>query len=87
MRYHHFRMTFQARFNLSCPPIPENNVPIAIAAAYPFPIRRETHLTSISSNGVARKAFLAILSEIVCAVDEDLVVQRLSGEVFIYEYA
>jgi hypothetical protein len=55
-------------------PIPEHHVPLGVTAAYPFPIWRKSDLTGISGNGMPCEAFLAVLSEVICVVEQDLII-------------
>lgn len=63
-------------------PIPEHDIPVRVTARDPFPVRRESDLTGVSCDGMTRKALLPVLAEVFGGVDDDLVVQRLSGEPF-----
>ncbi len=65
-------------------PIPENDISIRIPARYPLSIWTESDLASVPSDGVAREAFFAILPEVLGGVDDDLIVQRLGGEPFLW---
>ena len=56
-------------------PIPEHNVSFAISAANPFSIRREADLTGVPGNGVTSESLLSVLSKIIRAVNQNLVVQ------------
>ena len=80
----HLRMTPQPRLDPPRLPIPAHDVALAVPAADPFTIRRKPDLARVARNGVAREPLLAVLPEVVCVVDEDLVVERLSGEVFLW---
>lgn len=84
MRDHDLRVCLQARLDAARLPIPKHDIAIAVPTADPLAVRREADLARITHHTVPREAFLAVLSEVVCAVDEDLVVERLRGEVFFY---
>lgn len=83
MRDHHLRMRLESRLYSPGLPLPEDHVTLPITAADPFPVWREPHLASISSDGVASKSLVPRLTEIVSAVDKDLIVQRLRSKVFL----
>ena len=76
------RMCPDPAFNPAGFPVPEYNVARPVAAADPLAVGRESHLACISRNRMPREALLAVLPEVVCRVDQDLVVQRLRGKVF-----
>ena len=65
----------------ACLPIPEHDVTGAISAANPFPVRREANLTGVTGDRMPREALLPVLTEVVGAVDEDLVIERLRGKI------
>jgi hypothetical protein len=65
-------------------PIPEHHVPFGVTAAYPFSIWRKSDLTRITRNGMPSEALLAVLSEVVCVVEQDLIIQRLRSEDLFY---
>ena len=81
---HNLGMSFHPRFDAASLPIPENNVALAIPAAYPLSIRRESHLTRITSNGVSREPLLAILAKVICTIYQNLVIKRLGRKVFFW---
>jgi hypothetical protein len=62
-------MRFEARLDASRLPVPENNVTFTVSAADPFPVRREPNLASVTCNGVTCEAFLAVLPEVLSAVN------------------
>jgi hypothetical protein len=76
-------VTLQTRLNITGLPIPEHDVPRPITAADPLAVGRESHLTCVPSDLMIREPFLAVLAEIVGAVNENLVVQRLCRKVFV----
>lgn len=77
-------MGLQSRLNPAALPVPEYNVALPIAATYPFTIGRKADLTGVPGYGMSSKPFLPVLPEVVRAVDEDLVIERLSGEVLFW---
>lgn len=83
MRDNDFRVRAQTRLDTTSFPFPKYHVPFAVAAADPLAIRREPDLTSISSNRVASEALVPRLAEVVGAVDQDLIVEALRGEVLL----
>ena len=74
-------VTWQTGLYPSRLPIPEYHISRAITTAYPLPVRRKADLASIAGDGVPCESLLSVLSEVVCAVDEDLVVERLRSEI------
>jgi len=75
-------MALQLALDPACLPVPEHHVSFAISATYPFPIWGEAYLTGVSRDGVARKPLLAILSEVVRVIKQNLIVQRLRSKDF-----
>jgi len=69
MRNNDFCMRLEARLDTSRLPIPENNIALTVSTADPFPVGGEPNLASVTCNGVTCKAFLAVLPEVVGAVD------------------
>lgn len=65
----------------TCLPLPEYNVALAVSAAYPLAIGREPNLASVSGDGVSSKSLVSRLTEVVRAVNQDLIVERLCREV------
>jgi hypothetical protein len=76
-------MSLEARLDSTRLPIPENNIPFAVSATNPFPIRGEPNLTSVTCNGVTCEPFLPNLPEVVSAVYKNLIVKGLCSEIFI----
>ena len=74
---------FQSRFDSSSLPIPIYNVACSITTAYPLAIRRKPDLTSKPCDGMAREPLFAVLSEGVRAINQNLIIKRLSGEIFL----
>jgi len=66
---------FQARLDATTFPVPKDHVSLAVSATDPLSIRGKSHLAGISCDGMSREPFLSILTEIVGAVHENLVVQ------------
>ena len=64
-------------------PLPENHVALPVTTTDPLPVWRKADLACVSGDGVASKPLISRLTEIVRAVDKDLVVERLSGKVFL----
>ena len=84
MCYDHLRVGPQARLDTSRLPLPEHHVAFAISAADPLPVRREADLTRIARNGVPGEALVAGLTEVIGTIYQDLVIQTLRSEVFLY---
>ncbi len=64
-------------------PVPETDISTTISRGNKLPIRTACHIDRITSVVVAFKDFLSILAEFVCsAVDKDIVVGGLVGDVF-----
>lgn len=76
----HLAMRLQPRFDRAGFPVPENYIAFAIPAADPFSVRRETDLGGVPRHGMTCESFLAVLSKVIRAVDQNLVVQRLGSE-------
>lgn len=83
MRNNYLRMSLQSRLYPARLPIPENNISLSITATNPFAIRGKSYLTCVSCDGMTGETLFAVLTEVVGAVDEDLIVEGLSGEVAI----
>lgn len=83
MSNHHLRVRLEPRLYPSSLPLPENHVALPVTATNPLPVRREADLTGVPGDGVASEPLVPSLTEIVRAVDEDLVVQRLGSKVFL----
>lgn len=65
-------------------PIPEDDVAATGTRRDVLAIGRETNLTGITSDGVSGKPLLlGLLEAPVCRVDQDLVVERLAGKIFV----
>lgn len=71
----HLAMRLQPRLDAAGLPVPEHNVTLPISTAYPFAVGGEPHLTGITGNRVSSEPLLSVLPEVVCTVDEDLVIQ------------
>lgn len=80
---HNLRMCLEPRLYPPSLPLPENHVTLPIPAANPFPVGREADLAGVPGDGMAGEPFVPRLAEIIRAVDEDLVVQGLSGKIFL----
>lgn len=80
-----FRMCSQSTLYPPILPIPEHHVPVRISTADPSPVRREPDLACVSCNGVSCEPLLSVLSEVIGGVDEDLIVERLRSEPFLYQ--
>jgi hypothetical protein len=78
-------MSLQSRFDSSRLPIPEYNVACSVATAYPLAVGGKPDLTSIACYRMARKPLFAILPEVVCAVNQNLIIKRLGGKVFFWQ--
>lgn len=74
-------MSPQPLDDFSTLPVPEDDVSLTISTGDVSTIWRESNLTSVSGNSVASEALLSVLTESVGRVDENLVVERLSGKV------
>ena len=77
------RMRAQARLDTTRLPLPEHHIALTIPAANPLAVRREANLTSIARDRMARESLVPRLAEVVGAVDQDLVVEALRGEVLL----
>ena len=75
MSDHDLRMRLEPRLYSPSLPLPENHVTLPVATTDPLPVRRKADLTGVPGDGVAGKPLISRLPEIVCTVDEDLVVQ------------
>lgn len=75
-------MGVQPLQDLASLPIPEDHVTLTVTARDEPTVRRETDRTGITGDGVPCETLFPILSETIGRVDEDLVVQRLTGEPF-----
>lgn len=80
---HHLLVRIQPLQNLAALPIPENNVALSVTGREESAVRGEPDGARVTGDGVACKALFAVLSEAVGRVDEDLVVEGLSGEPFV----
>jgi hypothetical protein len=77
---HNLVMRFQSLCDPTRLPIPKDDISRSCARRDVFAIGRECELTCVSGDSVPREPFLLVLSEIaVCAVHQDLIVQRLEG--------
>jgi hypothetical protein len=56
-------------------PLPENHVALPVTATNPLPVWRKADLAGVPGDGVASEPLIPRLTEIVRAVDKDLVVQ------------
>ena len=74
MSDHHLIVSLQTGLNPTRLPVPEHNVPTTIAAAYPFPIWRESYLTRVTGDRVPRKHLFPVLTEVVGAINQYLIV-------------
>lgn len=77
------RMSLQTGLDPTCLPVPKNDIPLAITAANPLAVRRESNLASVSGSRVTRETLFPVLPEVVCAIDQDLVVEGLRREIFV----
>jgi hypothetical protein len=68
-------MGLQTRLDATSLPIPEDNIAFTISTADPLSIGGKSNLTCITSDGVSSEPLFAILSEIIRAVNQDLIVQ------------
>lgn len=82
MRNDDLGVAFEPRLNPTSFPFPEYHVAVTISRADQSTIGREPNLARIASNSMTRKSLLAVLAEVVCGVDENLIVEGLSGEPF-----
>ena len=62
-------MGLQTRLNATSLPVPENNVAFTVSATDPLSIGGKSNLTRIASDGVPSESLLAILSEVIRAVN------------------
>jgi hypothetical protein len=82
MRNHHLTMRLQPALDPPRLPVPEHDIPRTIARRDPLAVGRKADLAGVPGNGVAGEPLLPVLSEVFGAVDEDLVVEGLGGEIF-----
>ena len=68
-------MCFEPRLYSPGLPLPENHVALPVAATNPLTVRRETDLAGVPGDRVAGEPLIPGLTEVVRAVDKDLVVQ------------
>jgi len=68
-------MGLQTRLDATSFPIPEDDVAFTVSTTDPLSIGGKSNLTCITSDGVSSEPLFAILPEIVCAVNQDLIVQ------------
>ena len=83
MRNHHLRVCPQPRLDAARLPLPEHDVALAVSAADPLAVWGEAHLAGVPGDGVSSEALIPRLPEVVRAVDQDLVVEALRGEVLL----
>lgn len=83
MRYDYLRVSLQPGLDAAGLPLPEDDVPLAIAAADPLAVGREAYLAGVARDGVPGETLVSRLSEVVRAVHQNLVVQRLRGKVLL----
>jgi hypothetical protein len=83
MRNHDLRMRLHPRLYSPGLPLPEDHVTLSVPAANPFPVWREPDLARVPRDRVPSESLVPCLTEIVRAVDKDLVIQRLSRQVFL----
>ena len=55
-------------------PLPENHVTLPVTTTNPLPVRREADLAGVPGDRVASEPLIPGLTEVVRAVDKDLVV-------------
>ena len=75
MRDDHLRMRAEARLDSARLPLPEDDVPFAVAAADPLAIWGEPDLTGVSGDGVTSETLVPRLTEVVRTIYENLVIQ------------
>lgn len=83
MRNHDLRMRLHPRLYSPRLPLPKDHVTLSVPAANPFPVWRESDLARVPGDRMPSKPLVPRLTEIVRAVDQDLVIQRLSRKVFL----
>ena len=79
-----FGVCLKARLYPTGFPVPEYDIPTRVPTADPFAIRRKSNLAGITSYGMTGESLLSVLSKVVGAIDEDLVVKGLRGKEFFY---
>ena len=79
----HLGVRLQPRLDAARLPVPKYDIAGCVATADPLAIRGETDFTCITCNLVIGKPFFTVLTEIVRAVDQDLIIKGLGGEVFL----
>jgi hypothetical protein len=68
--------------DLSSLPVPEYHVTLSISARNEPSIWRETDRTGVTCDSMTCKSLLPVLLETVGRVDQNLIVERLSGKPF-----
>lgn len=84
VRDDHLGVRPDARLDAARLPLPEDDVALSVAAADPLAVGREADLAGVARDRVPREALVPRLPEVVRAVDEDLVVERLGRKVFLW---
>ena len=74
MCYHDLRMCLESRLYSPSLPLPEDHIALPVTAADPLPVWGEADLACVPGDGVASKPLVPCLTEVVCTVDQDLVV-------------
>jgi len=64
-------------------PVPENNISFTISTAYPLAVRGKPNLARVTSNGMTCKPLFAILTEVVCTINEYLIIKRLCSKILV----
>lgn len=77
-------MRMQSRLYSTSLPVPEDDIARTVTTTDPSSIWGKSDLTSITCHSMSGKPFLPILSEVVGAVDEYLIVKRLRCKVFLW---
>lgn len=82
---HNLLVRMQPFQNLAALPVPKDKVTLSVTRRNESSIWGKPDRTGVSGNSMTGEPFLAVLSEVVCRIDEDLIVERLSSKPFFYE--
>lgn len=70
-----FGMSFESRLDSTSLPVPVNYISFTITTAYPFTVRGKSDLACVSSDRMTSKSFLAVLTEVIGTVYENLIIK------------
>ena len=74
----------QAGLYAACLPLPKHNITLSIATADPLAVGRKSHLACVTRDRVSGEPLISCLPEIICAVNQDLIVQGLGCKVLLW---